>query len=64
MGSNEMLVPRRARPLGYDTSDGWWYINYGSIDIFAEGQVSVTSVRLTRKQLKRALEIMDAANGS
>ena len=60
-----MLNPRRARATGIHTTDGWWYINPRSIDIYAEYQGSdfkdTTSVRLTRTQLVRALEIMDAA---
>ena len=53
----EMCKNRRARPMG-DTTDGWWYVDPGSITVHAIGNNPVTSVRLTRKQLERALEIM------
>jgi hypothetical protein len=57
--------PRKARALS-DTNEAWWYVDPRSIIVHGEvlglaGERWVTSVRLTRKQLERALEIMDSA---
>ena len=58
--SKEMCKPRSARPLS-STEEAWWYINPGSIDIVSVNRNEATSqVRLHRKQLERALEIMGA----
>ena len=58
----EMCVPRKARPYN-GTKEAWWYINEGSIDVFAtteaQAELCTTVVRLTRQQLERALAIMD-----
>ena len=58
--STEMCKSRGARPLG-NTEEAWWYINPGSIDIVSINRNEPTSqVRLHRKQLEHALEIMDS----
>lgn len=60
--TKEMCAPRDARTLG-NTEEAWWYINPGSIDIISVNRHEPTSqVRLHRKQLERALEIMDSAS--
>ena len=59
--SKDMCNSRGARSLS-NTKLAWWYINPRSIDIIAVGPDNdTTQVRLTRKQLERAIEIMDAA---
>ena len=68
MGSKlpeKMTHPRKARPLGGSTADGWWYVNYGSIDVYADLiGTGVSAVRLTRRQLEQALKIMDECDDS
>lgn len=51
---------RDARGL-YSRSGGHYYINRGSIDVFAAAAFPDphTSVRITRKQLEEALSLMD-----
>lgn len=60
--SREMCESRKARALP-GTLGAWWYINPASIDIISQPSFGhgVAQARLTRKQLERALEIMDAA---
>lgn len=56
-----MLTPRKAKPLGV-SEESWYYVGPSSIDIFIKQEnCSTASARLTRKQLQRALEIMDEA---
>ena len=43
------------------TEKGWWYVNPRSIDVLAYDNTTTTQVRLTRKQLDKAIEIMDSA---
>ena len=60
----EMCKRRRARPLT-GTEEAWWYINLKSIDIISVNKSQTfTQVRLYRKQLERALQIMDSVGDS
>jgi hypothetical protein len=44
------------------TNDAWFYVNRGTVDVYARTtDENTTVVRLTRKQLERALEIMGGA---
>lgn len=62
--TKHMRAPRNARPL-CGTDEGWWYVDPSSISVHGRvtnmGGCHTTSVRLTRRQLERALEIMDEA---
>lgn len=54
-----MRKPYTAKPLGL-SDDAWYYVGPSSIDVFAQREgMNATPCRLTRKQLLRALEIMD-----
>ena len=55
-----MCKPRGARSL-HTTKEAWWYINRRSIDIIAVSGNETTQCRLTRRQLEKAIEIMDSA---
>jgi hypothetical protein len=61
--SKEMLKCRAARPLR-DTGAAWWYIDPKGIEVFAKHYETTTSVRLTAKQLRRALEIIESSEDS
>jgi hypothetical protein len=52
--------PREARGI-HDRRGGHFYINRGSIDIYSAAELPDphTAVRITRKQLKEALALMD-----
>lgn len=56
--------PRKAKPC-VGTREGWYYVDHQYIEVLARtentGVHFTTAVRLTRKQLERALEIMDGA---
>ena len=54
--TKEMCIPRSAKNL---SGDGWWYVSPKHIEIMATSKTGLTAVTLTRKQLERALEIMD-----
>ena len=56
-----MRTPKKGRPcLG--TDEGWYYVQRGYIEVMGrKADVATTAVRITRKQLERALEIMDGA---
>jgi hypothetical protein len=58
----EMREPRKGRPM-CGTDEAWFYVNQNSVDIYAtsstQAEVNTTTVRLTRRQLERALETMD-----
>ena len=58
--TTEMCKSRRCRAL-MGTEKGWWYVNPRSIDVLAYDNTTTTQVRLTRKQLDKAIEIMDSA---
>lgn len=56
--TKEMTKPRVAGLLG-GAVKAWWYINPESIDVCAESQRGgTTHVRLSKRQLERALEVM------
>lgn len=56
--TREMRMSRVATPLS-QVEKGWWYINPDSIDVVSQGVTGgVQMVRLTRKQLERALDVM------
>lgn len=59
----EMRIFRRAQTIDkVTTRAGWWYINHDSIDIVAQSPVGGTMmVRLSRKQLERAIQVMSRA---
>jgi hypothetical protein len=56
----KMLNPRKATPCGL-SDEAWYYVGPSSVDVFArvEGQDALC-VRLTRRQLERAIATMDA----
>lgn len=60
-----MRTPKTCRPC-FGTDEGWYYVQPGYIEVIGRKDsgvdaVSTTAVRLTRRQLERALEIMDEA---
>lgn len=59
-----MRTPRQAEPC-IGTTEGWYYVQPDYVEVYARtentGVSFRTTVRLTRKQLERALEIMDGA---
>lgn len=56
-----MLASRKAKPIGV-SEEAWYYVGPTSIDVFiSQENCSTASARLTRRQLLRALEIMDEA---
>ena len=63
--SKAMREPRRARVIYKHSGECWYYIQPRSIELFVsleKGKAASSSIRLTRKQLEKALEIMDARN--
>lgn len=57
-----MLIARVAKPLTSSTDKAWWYISHNSIEIVALSSAGdTTQVQLTRKQLERALAVMNGA---
>ena len=59
MNTKALLSPRKAR-AEYGARDAWWYVNKRSIEVLAQPNGSnPTCVKLTKKQLQRALEIMN-----
>lgn len=64
--TNKLLEMDRRRPFKAARSDpskndGWAYVNGGSITVLASADHNnlITSVRITRRQMLRALELMD-----
>lgn len=58
--TGKMLTPRKATACGL-SDNAWYYVGPASVDVFAqvEGEDALCA-RLTRRQLERAIEIMDA----
>lgn len=58
--TGKMLQARKATPIGLST-DAWYYVGPTSIDVFVRADGTQTmSARLTRRQMKLALKIMDS----
>ena len=56
-----MLKPRKAKVVR-GSGECWYYINPGGLEVFAAeetGRSAQKAIRLTRRQLKEALKIMD-----
>lgn len=54
-----MRKPRKARTR---SKDAWWYISRNRIEVYVEdNNHNVQEIILTRKQLERALSIMEAS---
>lgn len=57
--SKELAKSRKATAL--QGIEAWWYVNKKSIEVYVRDADGVSSARLTRAQLERALELMESA---
>lgn len=60
----DMCKPRKAHALTGETSSGWFYVGPRAIYVMAQAKGGgITGVRLTKRQLERALSIIQSREG-